>query len=96
MTLRPNGTQAPIRTAHALGELELHPNPKLDIYAYFGGEYAWRTAYQGYDSIAITKTPAIPATATTVAIPGTTTTSFKLNQYGGYGSPFANNSGCRT
>ena len=93
ITLRPDGTQAPIRTAHALGELELHPNSKLDIYAYFGGEYAWRTAYKGYDSISITKTPAIP---TTPAIPATTTTTFKLNQIGGYGSPFANNSGCST
>jgi hypothetical protein len=96
ITLRPNGTQALIRTAHALGELELHPNSKLDIYAYFGGEYAWRTAYKGYDSISITKTPAIPATATTTAIPATTTTTFKLNQIGGYGSLFANNSGCST
>ena len=96
ITLRPNGTQAPIRTAHALGELELHPNSKVDIYAYFGGEYAWRTAYQGYDSISITKTPAIPATATSTAIPATTTTTFKLNQIGGYGSKFANNSGCST
>jgi FKBP-type peptidyl-prolyl cis-trans isomerase len=96
ITLRPDGTQALIRTAHALGELELHPNSKLDIYAYFGGEYAWRTAYQGYDSISITKTPAIPANATTAAIPSTTTTTFKLNQTGGYGSLFANNSGCST
>jgi len=93
ITLRPDGTQALIRTAHALGELELHPNSKLDIYAYFGGEYAWRTAYQGYNSISITKTPAIP---TTPAIPATTTTTFKQNQFGGYGSLFANNSGCST
>jgi TolA-binding protein len=96
LTLRPDGTQALIRTAHALGELEFHPTPKLDIYAYYGGEYAWRTAYQGYDSITVTKTPAIPATATTPAIPATTTTAFKLNQIGGYGSPFANNLGCST
>ena len=96
ITLRPDGTQALIRTAHALGELELHPNSKLDIYAYFGGEYAWRTAYQGYNSISITKTPAIPANATTAAIPATTTTTFKQNQFGGYGSLFANNSGCST
>ena len=95
-TLRPDGTQALIRTAHALGELELHATPKLDIYAYFGGEYGWRTAYQGYDSIAVVKTPSIPATATTLAIPGTTTTTIKVNQIGGYGSPFANNSGCGT
>jgi hypothetical protein len=96
LTLRPDGTQALIRTAHALGELEFHPTPKLDIYAYYGGEYGWRTAYKGYDSITITKTPAIPATATTPAIPATTVTAFKLNQIGGYGSPFANNTGCST
>src|SRR5712692_2099440 len=91
LTFRPDGTQALIRTAHGLGELEFHPNAKLDVYAYFGGEYAWRAAYQGYNSIAVTKTPAIPP-----AIGATTTTVIKLNQIGGYGSPFANNSGCST
>ena len=96
LTLRPDGTQALVRTARALGEIVLHPNPKWDIYADFGGEYGWRTAFQGYDSISVVKTPAIPATATTTAIPATTTTTFKLNQIGGYGSPFANNSGCST
>jgi len=46
VTARPNGTLAPIRSAAWLGEVELHPNPKLDIYAYGGGEYAARTAYR--------------------------------------------------
>ena len=96
LTFRPDGTQALIRTAHGLGELVYHATPKLDFYADFGAEYAWRAAYQGYDSVTVTKTPAIPATATTAAIPATTTTTFKLNQIGGYGSPFANNSGCST
>jgi len=96
LTLKPDGTQGLIRTSHALTELVLHPNSKWDIYADFGGEYGWRTAYSGYDSIAIVKTPAIPANATTAAIPATTTTTFKLNQIGGYGSRFANNSGCST
>lgn len=45
VTARPNGTLAPIRTAAYLGEVELHPNPKFDIFAYYGGEYAARTAY---------------------------------------------------
>jgi hypothetical protein len=45
VTARPTGTLAPIRSAAWLGELELHPTPKLDIYAYGGGEYAARTAY---------------------------------------------------
>ncbi len=93
LTFRPDGTQALIRTAHGLGELVYHATPKLDIYADFGAEYAWRAAYQGYNSISITTTPIIP---TTPAIPATTTTTIKLNQFGGYGSPFANNSGCST
>ena len=104
LTLRPDGTQALIRTAHALGEVEVHATPKLDIYAYFGGEYGWRTAYKGYNTISVFKTSAVPATSTTTssgtvttpAIPATTATSFKLDQIGGYGSPFANNSGCGT
>ena len=72
------------------------PAESFDFYAYYGAEYALRACYQGYNSITITKTPAIPATATTVAIPATTTTAFKLNQIGGYGSPFSNRSGCST
>jgi hypothetical protein len=96
LTLRPDGTQSMIRTAHMLGEIELHPNSKWDIYAYFGGEYGWRTAYTGYESITVVKTPGIPATATSTAIPATTTTTIKTNGIGGYGSIFANNSGCGT
>jgi len=102
LTFRPDGTAALIRTAHGLGTLEFHPHPKLDIYFNYGAEYAWRAGYgntavpgSGYNLITVTKTPAVPATATSPAIPATTTTTFKLNQIGGYGSPFANNSGCR-
>jgi hypothetical protein len=94
LTIRPNDTEALIRTMHGLAALEYHPNSKLDLYAYFGDEYAWRAAYQGYTSITITNTPAIPATATSPKIPATSATTIKLNQIGGYGSPFANNSQC--
>jgi hypothetical protein len=45
VTARPDGTLAPIRSAAWLGMLEAHPTPKLDLYAYGGGEYAARTAY---------------------------------------------------
>jgi hypothetical protein len=45
VTARPNGTLAPIRTAAWLGMLEAHPTPKIDFYAYGGGEYAARTAF---------------------------------------------------
>lgn len=95
VTFRPNGTEALIRTAHGLAGLEFH-SAKLDAYAYGGAEYAARAAYTGYNNITVTKTPAVPATSTTIAIPATTTTIFSANQTGGYGSPFANNSGCTT
>jgi hypothetical protein len=45
ITLRPDGTIAPIRSAAWLAMLEAHPSPKFDFYAYGGGEYAARTAY---------------------------------------------------
>jgi hypothetical protein len=96
LTFRPNGTEALIRGGHGLGGLELHATKKLDIYAYYGAEYASRAAYTGYDSVAVVKTPAIPGTATSPAIPGTTATTIKTNGIGGYGSPFANNTGCNT
>lgn len=44
-TLRPDGTLEPIRNYHGLFTLETHPTPKLDVYAYYGGEYAQRTVY---------------------------------------------------
>jgi hypothetical protein len=96
LTLRPDGSEALIRTVHGLGALELHPSPKLDLYAYYGAEYAFRAAYTGYDSITKTITVAIPATATSPAIPSTTATKISTTGIGGYGSPFANNSGCST
>ena len=109
LTFRPNGTEALIRTAHGLAGLEYHSS-KWDLYAYGGAEYAARAAYTGYNSIAITKTPAItyvpngstnsacpvPAANGTCLIPATTSTSIKTTGIGGYGSMFANNSGCQT
>src|SRR5260370_14085573 len=55
-TARPARTLAPIRPGHGLGMLEFHPNPKLDVYAYGGAEYAARAAYTGYQSVKITTT----------------------------------------
>jgi len=45
VTVRPDGTLAPIRGGGALGTFELHPNPKLDIYFNYGVEYAYRTDF---------------------------------------------------
>src|SRR5277367_4959801 len=54
VTARPDGTLALIRSYQALGSLEFHATPKLDIYAYVGGEYAGRATYnsgkEGYGS----------------------------------------------
>jgi hypothetical protein len=95
-TARPDGTLALIRTAHGLGRIEWHATPKFDLYAYYGAEYAWRAGYSGYDSVTITKTVAIPATATSPAIPATTATKISTTGIGGYGNFAANNSGCAT
>jgi hypothetical protein len=95
-TAYPNGSLALIRTAHGLTRAELHPTPKLDLYAYWGLEYAWRAGYTGYEAITITKTTAIPATATSPAIPATTHTTISTTGIGGYGNRAANNSGCAT
>jgi len=40
-----DGTLAPIHNYQALGTLQLHPTPKLDINLYAGGEYEARAAY---------------------------------------------------
>jgi hypothetical protein len=108
LTARPDGTQALIRTAHGLGELVYHVSPKLDIYADFGGEYAWRAAYVGYmtDTIATSQTytttacvigtPGCPASGFITTATTITTHNTANNKIGGYGSPFANNSGCST
>jgi hypothetical protein len=95
-TARPNGTLALIRTAQGLARIEAHPTPKLDLYAYWGFEYAWRAGYSGYDTVTITKTTAIPATLTSPAIPATTATKISTTGIGGYGNYAANNSGCGT
>ena len=49
VTARPDGTLVPLRAYQALGTLEFHPTPKLDIYLNAGGEYDSRAAY--FDSM---------------------------------------------
>ncbi len=45
LTVRPDGTLVPLRNYQALGTLQLHPTPKLDIYMNVGGEYSSRAGY---------------------------------------------------
>ncbi len=91
---RPDGTLAPIRNLQYLARAEWHPNKKLDIYGYFGSEFAARASYTGYTIIKVTNTPAIPATPTQPAYPSISTTTISTTGVGGYGSPYANNTGC--
>ena len=51
-TLHPDGTLEPIRNYHGLLTIETHPTPKLDVFAYYGGEYAQRTVYTVTDTAA--------------------------------------------
>jgi hypothetical protein len=95
-TARPDGSLALIRTAHGLARAEWHVGQKLDLYGYYGLEYAWRAGYSGYDTVTITRTVGIPATATSSAIPATSTTTISTTGIGGYGNKAANNVGCAT
>ncbi len=45
ITVHPDGTLEPIRNYQGLASLEGHPNPKLDVFGYYGVEYAQRTVY---------------------------------------------------
>ncbi len=105
VTARPDGTLAPIKNAQYLAKVDYHLNPKWDFYFYFGGEYNARAAYTGYTTIKVTNTPAIPAVPDPAnptgpplqpGYPATSTTTVATNGIGGYGSPYANNTGCGT
>ncbi len=80
VTAHPDGTLVPIRSYQALGSLEWHIGPKLDVYAYVGGEYDGRTSYAA-TLTTVTGTPPVTKTALT---------GF------GYGSPLVSNTGCFT
>jgi hypothetical protein len=106
-TLRPDGSITLIHNASWLGRIEWHATPKWDLYGYVGGEYAARTAYTGYQSVKVTNTPAIPGCGGVgqqpcpgggiqPGYPALTATSITLDGIGGYGSPYANNTGCST
>jgi hypothetical protein len=106
-TARPDGTLAPIRTLHYLARAEWHLSPKLDIYTYWGSEFGARAAYTGYSSVKVANTPAIPGCGATgqppctgggiqPGYPAVTATTISTSGIGGYGSPYANNTGCGT
>ena len=96
-TARPDGTFALLRGEQMLARVEYHVTPKVDVYLYGGNEYAWRAAYSGYQSVKITT--ALISNPNGIAgapVLTNTTVARSITGIGGYGSPFANNSGCST
>jgi hypothetical protein len=45
VTVKPTGQFSPLHTFSALGTLELHATPRLDVYANYGGDYVGRTTF---------------------------------------------------
>jgi hypothetical protein len=45
VTVKPWGEFSPLHAFSALGTLELHATPRLDIYANYGGDYIYKTLY---------------------------------------------------
>ena len=45
VTVKPDGTFSPLHAFSALGTLEYHATPRLDIYANYGGDYVGKTIY---------------------------------------------------
>jgi hypothetical protein len=57
VTVRPNGTLAPLRNAQALFSLEAHPMKRLDVFGYAGTEYVQRTYYTGTGGVLVGYAP---------------------------------------
>ncbi len=92
VTVRPNGNLEPIRSAHGLASLETHPMPKLDVYAYYGGEYAQRTVY----ATGVAATPFTGYGVSTVNDTGCSKELTPNNASGLGGSPSAANCNANT
>ncbi|MGC2282679.1 MAG: hypothetical protein WA603_21885 [Candidatus Acidiferrales bacterium] len=81
-TIRPDGTIALLHNYQALGTLQFHPTPKLDIYMNVGGEYASRAAYttlagkaEGYGNPLFSNAGCWIETAPTTTVPAGTNAS---------------------
>jgi hypothetical protein len=88
ITLHPTGQIAPLRAFSALSTVELTPNPRLTVYANYGGDYVFRRylGKEGYGSPLTSMTG-----CNTEPAPGGTN-----NTYGGGGTGFdpSSPSGC--
>ncbi len=74
-TLRPDETLEPVHNYHGLLSVETHPLPKLDVYFYYGGEYAQRTVYTTSTGALIGYGPANTSNAGCYNIPAANSTT---------------------
>jgi hypothetical protein len=78
LTVRPDGQLALIHNFSALGTLDFHVTPRLDVYANYGGDYVYRRYFQtsptssvGYGAYTNVETG-----CNTEPVPGTTITGY--------------------
>jgi len=106
-TARPDGTLALIRGGHWLGSLDWHVRPKFDLYGYVAentplAQPTWdmtrsrSPSRPPFQVVAPQGSSRALVEGVQPAYPALTTTSIATNGIGGYGSPYANNSGCST
>ncbi|SNS24326.1 hypothetical protein SAMN05421770_101149 [Granulicella rosea] len=71
ITVRPNGTLAPLRNAQGMFSLEAHPSKRLDLFAYAGTEYVQREYKVGAAGVLVGYAPptASNAACNTEALP---------------------------
>jgi hypothetical protein len=90
VTLRPTGQLAPLHGFSALGSVEANVTPRLQVYAYYGGDYVGRhyfasgSGYEGYGLYNLATSG-----CNTEPLPGTTSTTTPTGAANGFspGSP---------
>jgi type II secretory pathway pseudopilin PulG len=90
LTLRPSGQLAPLHGFSALGSVEANVTPRLQVYAYYGGDYVGRRIYlEGSGQAGYGIYNAATSGCNTEPLPGTTSTTTPTGAANGFspGSP---------
>jgi hypothetical protein len=85
LTLRPSGQLALLHGFSALGSVEANVTPRLQLYAYYGGDYVGRNYFQsgsGYEGYGLYNLPT--SGCGTEPLPGTTSTTTPTGVMNGY------------
>jgi hypothetical protein len=82
LTVRPDGQLALIHNFSALGTLNFHVNPRLDVYANYGGDYVGRRYFQTSptSSVGYGAYTSVQTGCDTEPVPGTTITGYSPAQ----------------